>query len=172
MFDQAWSIYNASFSDFERRSLFEQMQVMRQPRYRFSAIRKKGAVVGVLGVWHLRDFCFVEHVAIAPEHRSGGYGRRALQALQRHVRGPIILDVEPFGTDLAAARRVAFYQRLGFHYCGHPVSLPPYAGKTAEPSNLMSWPLALDGENRERAVEAIARDVYGLHPLVPRHRAV
>jgi ribosomal protein S18 acetylase RimI-like enzyme len=172
MFKQAWSIYNASFSDLERRSLFEQLHAMRQPRYRFSALRLKGTVVGVLGVWDLPGFCFVEHLAIAPEHRSAGYGRRALQTLQRHVRGPVVLDVEPFGTDLDAARRVAFYRRLGFHYCGCQVTLPPYVGKATAPSNLMSWPMALDGGDRERVVETIEREVYGLHPLVPRRHAV
>jgi ribosomal protein S18 acetylase RimI-like enzyme len=172
MFTQAWSIYNASFSDLERRSLFEQLHVMRQPRYRFSALRLEGAVVGVLGVWYLPGFCFVEHLAIAPERRSGGYGRGALQTLQRHVRGPVVLDVEPFGTDLNAARRVAFYRRLGFHYSGRPVTLPPYVGKAAAPSNLMSWPAALDGEARGQVVETIEREVYGLHPPVPRRSAV
>lgn len=172
MFKQAWFIYNASFTDSERRSLFEQMQVMHHRRYRFSAIQAEGAVVGVLGIWNLCGFCFLEHLAIAPGLRSGGYGRHALQTLQWYVRGPIVLDVEPFGTDLNAARRVAFYQRQGFHYCGRSVTLPPYMGKGAEPSNLMSWPMALDGKNRERVVEAIERDVYGLHPLAPRYCVV
>ena len=171
MFREAWSIYNASFSDLERRSLSEHLSAMRHPHYRFSAIQANGAVVGMLGIWTLDGFSFIEHLAVAPEHRSAGYGRRALQTLQRHVRGPIMLDVEPFGTDLNAARRIAFYQRQGFHYCGHPVVLPPYAGKASAPSNLMSWPMPLDGESREWVVETIEREIYGIHPFVPRRRA-
>jgi ribosomal protein S18 acetylase RimI-like enzyme len=172
LFNQAWSIYTSAFCDFERRSLFEHMCVMRQPRYRFSAIRTKEAVVGMIGLWTLPGFCFIEHLAVAPEHRSGGYGRRAIQTLQRAVRGPIVLDVEPFGAEPDAARRVAFYQRLGFQYCGRPVTLPPYAGKAAEPSNLMAWPMALDGESRQRVVDTLACEIYGLQPQVPNHRAV
>ncbi|MBP7638896.1 MAG: GNAT family N-acetyltransferase [Kiritimatiellae bacterium] len=172
MFQRAWSIYTASFVDFERRSLFEHLHVMRQPRYRFSAIRRGQEVVGVIGMWALPGFCFIEHVAIADAFRSAGLGQQALRAVQRHVGGPVVLDVEPFGTDFYAARRVAFYHRLGFHYCGRSVTLPPYAGKTTEPSNLMAWPLALDEASCAQVVETIEREVYGLHPLIPRHRAV
>ena len=169
MFKQAWAIYNASFNDIERRTLFEHLLVMRQLRYRFSAMQCDGAVVGVLGLWELEGFCFVEHVAVAAEHRSGGYGRRAIRLLQRHVRKPILLDVEPFGTDVNAVRRVAFYRRLGFHYCGYPITLPPYVGKTAEPTNLMSWPMALDTEACERALDTIRHGVYGLEPVALCH---
>ncbi len=172
MFQRAWSIYTASFVDFERRSLFEHLHVTRHPRYRFSAIRRGDDVVGVLGMWSLPGFCFVEHVAIADAFRSAGLGHQTLRTVQQHVCGPVVLDVEPFGTDFYAARRVAFYRRLGFHYCGRSVTLPPYAGKVTEPSNLMTWPLALDEMSRAQVVETIEREVYGLHPLIPRHHAV
>lgn len=172
MFQKAWSIYTESFADFERRSLFEHLKVMRQPRYRFSAILRGQEVVGVLGMWTLPGFCFIEHVAIGAAFRSAGLGQQALRAVQCHVGGPVVLDVEPFGTDLYAARRVSFYQRLGFHYCGRSVTLPPYVGKATEPSNLMAWPLALDETSRVRVVETIEREIYGLHPLIPRRRAV
>ena len=172
MFAQAWAIYQEAFTDFERRSLFEQMQVMRHPHYRFSAILHEDAVLGVLGYWDLPGFCFLEHFAVSPAHRSGGYGRRVIRLLQRNVQGPVLLDVEPFGTDRNAARRVAFYTRLGFRYCGRPVTLPPYAGKTTEPSNLMAWPLELDREEHEQAVETIKREVYGQRTCVPQHHAV
>jgi len=36
----------------------------------------------------------------------------------------------------------------------------------------MAWPLALDEASRARVVETIEREVYGFHPLIPRHRAV
>ena len=172
VFDQVWAIYTEAFSDFERRSLFEQMHVMRHPHYRFSAIRHVEEVVGVVGYWEISGFCFVEHVAVSASHRSGGYGRRAIQLVQQNAQGPILVDVEPFGTDQLAARRVAFYNRLGFHYCGTPVTLPPYAGKTTEPSNLMAWPMALNLAEREQVVETIKRVVYGLQTFMPRHNAV
>lgn len=172
-FDQVWAIYTASFADSERRSLGEQLEAMKQPHYRFSAILHGSDVVGVLAYWELTGFCFVEHFAISSAHRSGGFGHRVMALLQKHVQRPIVLDVAPFGSDQTAARRVAFYQRLGFHYCGVSVELPAYAGKPVEASNLMAWPQALDRVDREVVLATIEREIYGVPTTrVPRHTAV
>lgn len=160
-FETAWGIYNVAFADFECRSRLEQTWVMREPNYRFSAVMHEGSVVGVLACWKLSGFCFVEHVAIAPAYRSKGIGQQTFKLLIRHLARPVVVDVEPFGSKRLASRRVAFYARLGFNYCASPVTLPPYAGKTTKPSNLMAWPVVLDGAGRERVVETIRREVYG-----------
>lgn len=161
VFDQAWAIYEEAFAEGERRSRGEQLHVMSQPGYRFSAVLSDGAVVGVLAWWALSGFCFVEHFAVASAHRSGGFGRRVMELLQAHVAGPIVVDVEPFSTEQTAARRVAFYSRLGFAYCDQAVVLPPYEGKAEAPSNLMAWGLPLDRSSRARVFETICREVYG-----------
>ena len=172
VFAQAWAIYAEAFTGLERRTRREQTRVMRHPRYRFSAVMHEGSVVGVLAWWELPGFCFVEHFAVSAAQRSGGFGRRAMALLQEHVACPVIVDVEPFGTDQPAARRVAFYSRLGFSYGGLPVMLPAYEGKAVAPSNLMAWPSALDRAGRERVLEAIGREIYGQPDAVPYTSAV
>jgi ribosomal protein S18 acetylase RimI-like enzyme len=167
VFEQAWAVYGEAFTGAERRTRHEQARVMDHPRYRFSAIMHAGAVVGVLAWWRLSGFCFVEHFAIAKAHRSGGFGGRAMALLQEHEAGPVLVDVEPFETDCAAARRVAFYRRLGFAYCGQPVTLPPYDGKPETPSNFMAWGMDLEREGRARALETVCREVYGRPAAVP-----
>lgn len=167
VFEQVWSIFTEAFTGFERRTRREQMSVMRHPRYRFSAIMHENSVVGVLAWWQLPGFCFVEHFAISSAQRSGGFGRRAMELLQTHVGCPIVMDVEPFGSDHHASRRIAFYNRLGFSYCGASVTLPAYEGKATAPSNLMAWPNALDRAGRERALETIEREIYRQYDSVP-----
>lgn len=162
LFATVWGIYTAAFSDCERRVYAEQKTIHDHPRYRFSAIMQGDVAVGVLACWLLQGFWFVEHFAIASEHRSSGLGGRALGLLQEHVRGPILLDVEPLGTDKNAMRRVAFYTRLGFHYCDKSVTLPPYQGRRASPSNLMAWPRVLDCGARDRALATVEREIYAL----------
>ena len=160
VFEQAWTIYAEAFSGLERRTRREQRQVMRHPLYRFSAVMHEGSVVGVLAWWELSGFCFVEHFAISSGQRSGGFGRQAIALLQSRVACPIVVDVEPFGTDHDAARRVAFYSRLGFSYSGQSVTLPAYEGKPTSPSNLMVWGASLDRAGHERVLETIGREVY------------
>jgi len=164
-FETAWGIYTGAFADFECRSRPEQTWIMREPNYRFSAVMLERVLVGVLACWKLSGFCFVEHVAVSPAYRSNGIGQRTLKLLIRHVARPVVVDVEPFGSNRLASRRVAFYARLGFKYCVSPVTLPPYAGKTTEPSNLMAWPVVLDRAGRERVFETIRSEVYGIHTL-------
>jgi len=172
LFGQTWAIYAEAFTGFERRTRREHARVMRHPRYRFSAIIQDGVVVGVLAWWDLPGFCFVEHFAISSAQRSGGLGRQAMELLKTHVARPVLVDVAPFGSERLSSRRVAFYARLGFNYCATPVTLPPYAGKTTEPSNLMAWPVVLDRAEGERVLDTIRRDVYGLHTFLPYVRAV
>ena len=172
VFRKAWAIYIEAFTGLERRSRREQTLVMRHPCYRFSAILHEGAVVGVMAWWKLAGFCFVEHLAISSAERSGGFGRRAIELLQSHVACPIVVDVEPFGTDQNAARRVAFYSRLGFAYSGKSVTLPAYEGKPAAPSNLMAWGMELDRAGRERVLEAVGREIYNQRVDMPYTSAV
>ena len=80
MFQKAWSIYTESFADFERRSLFEHLKVMRQPRYRFSAILRGQEVVGVLGMWTLPGFALSSMWRLVP--RSG----RQVSVSRRYAR--------------------------------------------------------------------------------------
>jgi len=171
-FGRAWQIYTESFADYERRTFLEQGTVHSHPNYRFSAILDGDAIVGVLACWSLSGFWLVEHVAIDSRQRSSGLGSRVIRLLQEHVKGPIMLDVEPLYADPHAERRVAFYERLGFHFCGEPVSLPPYEGKPEAPSHLMAWPHALDAEGRACAVATIEREVYGLGTCASRACAV
>jgi ribosomal protein S18 acetylase RimI-like enzyme len=172
VFKQVWSIYTDSFAAVERRSRREQARVMRHPCYRFSAVMSEGVVVGVMAWWDLPGFCFVEHFAISSAHRSGGLGRRVVELLQAHVACPIVLDVAPFGADHQAARRVAFYQRLGFAYCGQSDLLPAYEGRKAAPSNLMAWGITLDRAGRERVLEIIGYEIYGQPSAMPYPSAV
>lgn len=172
VFKQAWAIYAEAFTGVARRSRCEQARIMRHPRYRFSAVMHEGSVVGVLAWWELPGFCFVEHFAIASAHRSGGFGRRAMKLLQSSVACPIVLDVEPFGTDYHAARRVAFYHRLGFAYCGQSVTLPAYEGRATAPTNFMSWGSALSRAGCERVLETIGCEIYDQRIEVPYPNAV
>lgn len=160
VFKQAFAIYAEAFSGLERRSLDEHRDVLSRPHYRFSAVLREGAVVGVLAWWKLSGFCFVEHFAIAAAQRSGGIGRQVIELLQAHVAEPVVVDVEPFEASHLAARRVAFYSRLGFAYCGQSVTLPAYRGKGFAPSNLMVWGAEPDRAESERIFGTICREIY------------
>lgn len=167
-FGEAWRVYDASFSDCEKRAYFEQVAILRHSRYRFSAIGFGDEVVGVLGCWDLPGFRFIEHLAVSAVHRSAGFGGRAVSLLQQHLGGVIALDVEPPTAGAVAARRVAFYERNGFRFDAEPMKLPPYVGKGTGPSHLMTWSYGASAPERDAVLAAISSEVYGAAVGMPR----
>ena len=72
-----------------------------------------GQPVGLVTHWDFDRFCYVEHLAISPDARNGGYGGHLLQLLQHQLKRPIVLEVEEPQEEMAR-RRIGFYQRHGF----------------------------------------------------------
>jgi len=118
--------------------------------------------VGFLSCWDFDGFCYVEHFAVSPSLRNGGYGNRALECLCSSLNRPIVLEVER-PVEETAKRRIRFYQRQGFALWENDYYQPPYKpGDDYLPMYLM-----VHGElNRERDFETIRgiiyKEVYGV----------
>lgn len=119
--------------------------------------------VGMISYWDFGDFYYIEHFAIAPALRNGGYGKRVLEKMKELLKeAPIVLEVEA-PTDEMSTRRIGFYERSGFVLHEKPYMQPPYRKGDAEvPMFLMSCG-ALEMENEfERIKATIYNKVYGV----------
>ena len=93
--------------------------------------------IGLITCWHFTEFVYVEHLAVAPSKRNGGYGAEILRSLNERHKGIIVLEVE-LPQDEMSRRRIAFYERNGFELCRLPYLQPPYRpGDTSLPMHLM-----------------------------------
>ncbi|MGN0257620.1 MAG: GNAT family N-acetyltransferase [Bacteroides sp.] len=120
--------------------------------------------VGLVTHWDFGSFCYVEHLAIAPEARNGGYGGRLLQLLQAHLQRPIVLEVEE-PTEEMARRRIGFYQRHGFQLWGNPYLQPPYReGDGLLPMHIMVWGALREEEVFDEVKQTLYREVYHYTP--------
>ena len=120
--------------------------------------------VGLITHWDFGTFCYVEHLAIAPEARNGGYGGRILQQLQAHLQRPIVLEVEE-PTEEMARRRIGFYQRHGFQLWESPYLQPPYrTGDGLLPMHLMAWGTLREEEAFDEVKQTLYREVYHYTP--------
>ena len=81
--------------------------------------------VGLLTYWDFQQFCYIEHFAIDPAKRNGGYGKEALKAVRTLLNRPIVLEVEEPNEEMAQ-RRIGFYQREGFQLWPNAYQQPPY----------------------------------------------
>lgn len=82
--------------------------------------------IGFITTWTFDSFIYIEHFAINPEMRNGGYGAKSMNALINKVTLPILAEIElPSSSDFAM-RRLGFYEKLGFKSWDIPYEQPPY----------------------------------------------
>lgn len=115
---------------------------------------------GMISSWQFDEFSYLEHFATMPGLRGSGIGSQVLAALVAGFTVPWVLEVErPTDDNPMAARRIAFYERNGFHVLDYDYIQPPYSpGLPEVPLLLMSTDPGID----PAAVAAILhREVYG-----------
>ncbi|MEE1348203.1 MAG: GNAT family N-acetyltransferase, partial [Bacteroidales bacterium] len=95
-----------------------------------------------------------------------GYGKAAIEKLTELSRLPIVLEVEPPESSAEAARRVKFYEELGFVGWQTPYIQPAYSeDKSPVPLMLMSKGLAETLECAGIVTALLHRHVYGMKGL-------
>lgn len=81
--------------------------------------------IGFITYWDFGRFCYIEHFAIDPSQRNGGYGKRVLEQISNILNLPIVLEVE-MPIEEMAQRRINFYKRQGFNLWEKEYQQPPY----------------------------------------------
>ena len=144
LFTEVREIYEESFPPEEKRSLSLQRQAWKDPGYELLAILKDNQVIGLLGVWHLDGFLFVEHFALSSETRGLGIGSSLLNEYMSTLNDKmIILEIDPL-IDEISRRRAEFYKRLGFHLTDHYHAQFPFRVEDSPVVlRIMSYPTAM-----------------------------
>ena len=134
-----------------------------QPCFFNNVIMDGDVPVGLLTYWDFGTFCYVEHLAVDPQLRGGGYGAQAMRHLCGLLRRPVVLEVELPDTELAR-RRIGFYRRQGFVlWDKQPYRQPPYKpGDGYLPMFLMAYGDLDSGRDFERVRERIYKEVYNV----------
>ena len=118
--------------------------------------------IGLITVWQLDGFRYIEHLATSPGIRNKGYGREIMKQLDALFPGTTVLEVEP-PTDETSTRRIGFYRRCGFNLCTKEYLQPPYrkADKTFPLYLMFKGTESIDSAF-EHIRNEIHREVYGL----------
>lgn len=156
-FDEVFALMEESFPPEERREKDAARAILKKRAYRLYRITDGGEFIGLLGVWRLSDFIFIEHFATRPEKRGRGYGTLALKALFK-MYSSAVLEVEPPESELTS-RRIAFYKRCGFHLSRDEYYQPSYR-EGGEPVRLMLMRYPAPIENHGEVSAALYREVY------------
>lgn len=158
---RAYRRMEESFPPEERRPFADFCRVWEESRFSLFFACDGGEEVGLISLWQFSDFAFVEHLAVYPEKRGGGYGGKIMRAVAA-AHPALVLEIEP-PTEGDKLRRWEFYRRLGFVMNDFPYFQPPYRadGEKLE-MRLLSLPMPL--HNPEQAIGEIYRAVYGIEP--------
>jgi hypothetical protein len=153
-------IYEEAFPPDEQREWLQIIDLLSNPSFNFFGIFDRERIIGLLSVWNLDEFHFVEHFAIQDTDRGQGFGNQVIQLLQCRISTPLILEVEEPLTEMAQ-KRVAFYKRLNFHLCDLEYYQPPYSiSKIRVKMLLMSFPEKLFQDSLLQVKARIYDSVY------------
>lgn len=123
-----------------------------------------GTAIGLITIWQLTGVLYIEHFCLDEQVRQRGYGAEVFRLLTKQHLAPsdtLILEAEPRSLSPMAARRIAFYERLGLHVLDYPYIQPAYtpSSKPVPLSLLASRELSLD--MCRTVTDLIHREVYG-----------
>lgn len=162
LFEQVYTLMQDSFPPAERRTFDGQRVLLSNPHYRLRIQAGSSAITAMMAVWEFTAFRFVEHIAISPSLRGQGLGGQWIDDYAADNSTPIILEVEPPETEIAA-RRIGFYQRHGFHACPFSYQQPSMQpGQPSIPLLLMQSGKPLTKSAFLQVRDTLYREVYGI----------
>lgn len=161
--DWVKALYETAFPADERRDFALVTELLRtKPEFQIRLIEADRLPVGFLSSWHWNGLSYVEHFAVDPACRNGGFGKRALQTFLQSVGTPVVLEVEKPADDLSR-RRIGFYERSGFRLSDYPYIQPPYSPElNSLPMCLMWYGGDPASFSPEAAARQLHREVYGV----------
>lgn len=151
------ALMQAAFPFQERRNADQQRKYTDQKaHFHTYVIIKNDTPIGLLTLWELANFYYIEHFAIHEHYRNEGYGKYVLSLLKEEIKGMIVLEAEE-PIDEITRRRIRFYQREGFVLQDVPYQQPPYRkGEEWFPMKLMT----LNCINFELQFESVRDIIY------------
>lgn len=154
------ALYEDAFPPHERRDWAALLQLVPDARdMHLDLVYTTDENIGLITWWEIDGCYFIEHFAVDSSLRGQNYGARVLDHYKEQLLGTIILEVE-YPEDSFSIRRIAFYERLGYHILSLPYRQPAYDDpKKSFPFLLMSNRMLSDQEASPLA-EKIKNKVY------------
>ena len=157
------ALMQAAFPPQERRDADLQREYTdRKTCFHCHVLLEKDTPIGLLTLWKLEDFHYIEHFAIHEQYRNKGYGQQVLSLIKEEIKGMIVLEAEE-PTDDITRRRIGFYQRQGFVLQETPYLQPPYRKNDRWfPMKLMTLNAEDFNSQFKRVRDTIYQEVYAI----------
>ena len=155
--DDMLRLYEHSFPDEERRDVADLQARIAEGSINLLLLQIDGSSVGFITLHALPSgVSYIEHFAVDEAMRGNGAGSAALRLLMAMRPEPLVLEVEPEGSNPFASRRIAFYRRAGFMlWSDYPYIQPPYSDGLDE----VELRLMTHGSAGEADIHALATEI-------------
>lgn len=159
-FPRIYEIMLEAFPPSERRTE-EGQRALFENRFYKVYLRKSGErVLAFLAVWEFPEISFIEHFAVNKGLRGSGMGKEMLSEYLKSSEKPVFLEVEPPENEVSA-RRIGFYERLGFCLNGFPYCQPALQeGQEPLPLKIMTYPEPVGEEDFSRYKKTAFKNAY------------
>jgi len=162
LLEQLKGTYEFSFPVEERRdfSLIREL-IKNEPKFSAYALTIRRDYIGFMTTWNFENFVYIEHFAIEPTARNGGIGAKVMRQFLSG-KGNVVLEVE-VPKDELSARRIRFYERLGFKLNLITYFQPPYRkGEEEVEMRLMSYGYINLDDSFNDVCHILYKNVYGV----------
>lgn len=168
-FDEIFAIMEASFPVSEIRTYSGQRALLANPNYHLYTDKDaENRTLAFMAAWEFPELRFVEHIAVNPDIRGGGIGKKLMNRYISRSDKPVVLEVEPPEGEMEQ-RRIGFYERLGFYLNPYPYVQPPLrAGQADLPLRIMTYPRPATLKEFQRFRDILYTEVYQI--TVPNRR--
>ncbi|QXE02367.1 GNAT family N-acetyltransferase [Terribacillus sp. DMT04] len=161
-FQSVYNLMQRSFPQAEYRNFEDQLALLEREDYHIHTYEKNNSLAAFYARYILAELTFIEHIAVDERYRGQGLGSQIMREVIAGTEQRIVLEVEPTADSINAARRVRFYEQLGFHLNDYSYEQPALRpGSSAVPLQLMSYPRSLDAKNFSQVKQSIFEHVYG-----------
>ncbi len=163
LWEQAWRLYTESFPEHERRRISSHARAVEDPDFHTRVAIDNGNLLAILFYWTMGDGqIYIEHIAVNPQMRGRSIGSTLLRNFTaQNPDAMVIVEIDPPTGDEVAQRRIAFYEKAGFHSTGLTFNHPSYRknGGLCHNLSVLSYPAPISGEEYAEFVDFVRNKV-------------
>ncbi len=152
-------LYYRAFPPDERREVLDLIAQLEKPNFRLLIIQMYEMPVGLIALWQLNVFNFIEHIAITEQFRNRKIGETAIKMIADSQEQPLVLETV-FPTESISTSRLAFYERMGFDIIDDNFEQPAYSPEKNSKKMLLLSNRAIMPDPIEEIVNEIRKVVY------------
>jgi N-acetylglutamate synthase-like GNAT family acetyltransferase len=152
-------LYYRAFQPDERREVSDLVAQLEKPDFKLLIIQMYEMPAGLIALWQLNNFMFIEHIAVTEQFRNRKIGETALKMIADSLEQPVLLETV-FPTENISESRLAFYERIGFDIIDNNYEQPAYSPEKNSKKMLLLSNRAIMPDPIEKIVTEIHKVVY------------